>query len=89
MRKNRTIRRFLRLIEEDFKKGLMDNEKMKFRKLLDIEPETRKYLEKFKTLDKNLRSEGKKTIPTVDFTNDVAALCGIASKPIYTQRLLP
>jgi hypothetical protein len=74
---NRSKRRFLRLIEEDFKKGLIEKEKKKFRQLLDTNPENRQYFEKFKCLDKDLRSEGKKNIPPINVVDEVAQLCNI------------
>jgi hypothetical protein len=74
---NKNQRRFLRLIEEDFKRGLLDKDKKKFRELLDIEPENRKCLDKFKCLDKDLRNEGKKNIPPIDIVEEVAGYCGI------------
>jgi hypothetical protein len=65
------------MIEEDFKKGLFEKDKKKFRKLMDADPENRKCLAKFKYLDKELRNEGKKNIPPVDVLEEVAERCGI------------
>jgi hypothetical protein len=74
---NKNQRRFQRLIEEDFKHGLLDKDKQKFRELLDADPENRICLDKFKCLDKELRNEGKKNIPPVDIVEEVAERCGI------------
>ena len=74
---NKNQRRFLRLIEKDFKNGLLEKDKQKFRQLLDADPENRKCLTLFKQLDKDLRSEGKKTIPHVDVLEKIAERCGI------------
>jgi hypothetical protein len=74
---NKNQRRFLRMIEEDFKKGLLEKDKKIFRKLMDVDPENRKCLAKFKTLDKELRNEGKKNIPPVDVVEEIAERCGI------------
>jgi hypothetical protein len=79
---NKNQRHFLRLIEEDFKQGLLDRDKKKFRELLEVDPENRKCLDRFKCLDKDLRNEGKKNIPTVDITEEVAERCGI----LYSKR---
>jgi hypothetical protein len=80
---NKNRRRFLRLIEEDFKQGLLDRDKQKFRELLDADPENRTCLDKFKCLDKDLRNEGKKNVPPVDIVEEVAERCGI----LYSKRL--
>jgi hypothetical protein len=74
---NKNQRRFLRMIEEDFKKGLLEKDKKTFRKLMDADPENRKCLARFKYLDKELRNEGKKNIPTVDVLEEIAGHCGI------------
>jgi hypothetical protein len=74
---NKNRRRFLRLIEEDFKQGLLDKDKKRFWELLDVDPENRKCLDKFKCLDKDLRNEGKKNIPPVDIVEEVAEYCDI------------
>lgn len=70
-------RRFRRLIEEDFKRGLLGRDKKTFRKLIDADPENRKCLARFKYLDKELRNEGRKNIPPVNIVEEVAARCGI------------
>jgi hypothetical protein len=70
------------LIEEDFKKGLLEKDKAAFRKLMNIDPENRECFAKFKYLDKELRNEGKKNIPPVDVLKEIAECCGILpSKP--------
>jgi hypothetical protein len=74
---NKTRRRFLRMIEEDFKKGLLEKDKKIFRKLIEMDPENRQCLAKFKYLDKELRNEGKKNIPPVDVLEEIAERCGI------------
>jgi hypothetical protein len=74
---NKNQRRFLRMIEEDFKKGLLEKDKKVFRRLMDVEPENRKCLARFKYLDKELRNEGKKNIPPVDIVEEIAERCGI------------
>ncbi|MDR0692082.1 MAG: hypothetical protein LBF69_03485 [Prevotellaceae bacterium] len=74
---NKNQRRFLRIIEEDFKKGLLEKDKKTFRELMDIEPENRKCLAQFKHLDKELRNEGKKNIPPVDILEEIAERCEI------------
>jgi dephospho-CoA kinase len=74
---NKNQRRFLRMIEKDFKKGLLEKDKQKFRQLIDADPENRKCLNNFKHLDKDLRNEGKKMIPPVDVLKEIAERCGI------------
>jgi hypothetical protein len=74
---NKTRRRFLRMIEEDFKKGLLERDKKIFRKLIEMDPENRQCLAKFKHLDKELRNEGKKNVPPVDVLEEIAERCGI------------
>jgi hypothetical protein len=74
---NKNQRRFLRMIEKDFKKGLCEKEKKTFRELLDADQENRKCLAQFKHLDKNLRNEGKKNIPPVDMLEEIAERCKI------------
>jgi hypothetical protein len=44
---------------------------------MDVDPENRKCLAKFKHLDKELRNEGKKNIPPVDVVEEIAERCGI------------
>ncbi|MDR0738244.1 MAG: hypothetical protein LBF39_04110 [Prevotellaceae bacterium] len=79
---NKNQRRFLRMIKEDFKKGLLEKDKKTFRKLLDADPENRKCLARFKHLDKELRSEGKKNIPPADVCEEIAERCRI----LYSKR---
>jgi hypothetical protein len=79
---NKNQRRFLRLIEEDFKKGLLEKDKKTFRKLIDADPENRQCLTRFKNLDKELRNEGKKNVPPVDVLEEIAERCGI----LYSKR---
>jgi seryl-tRNA synthetase len=80
---NKNQRKFLRMIEKDFKKGLLEKDKQKFRKLIDIDPENRKCLSRFKNLDKELRNEGKKNIPNVDVSEEIAERCGILCPKRY------
>jgi len=68
---------FLRLMEEDFKEGLFEPEKTKFRQFLHTNLDNRRHFEKFKNLDKDLRNEGGKRIPPIDITEKAARLCGI------------
>jgi hypothetical protein len=65
------------MIEEDFKRGLLEKDKQEFRKLMNIDPENRRCFAKFKYLDKELRSEGKKNIPPVNVVEEIAEHCGI------------
>jgi hypothetical protein len=65
------------MIEEDFKKGLLEKDKKAFRQLMDTDPENRKCFVKFKYLDKELRNESKKNIPPVDAVEEIAQHCGI------------
>jgi hypothetical protein len=65
------------MIEEDFKKGLLEEDKKEFRKLMNIDPENRQCFAKFKYLDKELRTEGKKNIPPVNVVEEIAECCGI------------
>jgi hypothetical protein len=44
---------------------------------MDTDPENRKCFVKFKYLDKELRSEGKKNIPPVNAVEEIAGHCGI------------
>jgi hypothetical protein len=71
------------MIEEDFKKGLLEKDKTTFRKLMNIDPENRKCFAKFKYLDKELRNEGKKNIPSVDVVEEIAEYCDILLSKRY------
>ncbi len=68
--------KFLYLTRKDFKKNLMEKEKEEFKRLLAL-PECRAYLDVLKRLDKDLKREGKKTIPAVDLSAEIMRRCGI------------
>ncbi len=75
--KRKGLRRFLFLIKKDFKKGLIETEKDEFRGLLETVPAARKYLDALKRLDRDLKREGKKTIPPFDQAEEIIRRCGI------------
>ncbi len=75
--KRNDFNRFLFLTKKDFKKGLLEREKEAFKRLLETVPAARKYLDVSKRLDRDLKREGKKTIPPFDQAEEIIRRCGI------------